>query len=345
MLAQPDRPETDPYLPADWDDVVRHGEINALTIKGFNTWFVYKTEQRGYEYQLATAFAAAHDLKLNIIIAPSADSLEAMLLRGEGEIIACNLPVNGLAPGLTPCGRLTVAEDDTTKVLAWAVRSTMPELAAAIDRWFESNDYPVPSAKDRHLFEHSKLPGDEPAPVIGNGQISVYDSLFRHYAVEIGWDWRLLASIAFQESKFFPDRTSREGAGGLMGIMPQTAESFGLPADSVYDPEANIRTAVRLIDRLNRSFAKIEDREERQKFIIASYNCGAGHIADARALAEKYGKNPDLWTDVEEFLKLKNLPEYYEDPVCHSGAFNAALTVYYLRGVIERTEYYTEIAN
>jgi membrane-bound lytic murein transglycosylase F len=344
LFVQSRRPKTDPFLPGDWDDITRRGEITILTVKGFNTWFVYKTEQRGYEYKLAEAFAKEHGLKLNVCPAPSTDSLAAMIKRGRGEIIAFNIPTDSLPTSLLPCGRITTDGDDTANIRSWATRRTLPVLAATLDRWFENHDFPVPSTRDRHLFEYSQLPGDEPAPVIGNGCISVYDSLFRHYAASIGWDWRLLASMAFQESKFHTDLTSREGAGGLMGIMPRTAEIFGLPADSIFDPEANLRTAARLIERLNSSFSNIENHDERQKFIIAAYNCGSGHIADARALAEKYGKNPNLWADTEEFLRLKNLPEYYDDPACHSGAFNAAQTIFYLRGVTERAEYYSEVA-
>lgn len=32
------------------------------------------------------------------------------------------------------------------------------------------------------------------------GKISHYDDLFRKYSKEIGWDWRMLASLAYTES-------------------------------------------------------------------------------------------------------------------------------------------------
>jgi membrane-bound lytic murein transglycosylase F len=66
---------------------------------------------------------------------------------------------------------------------------------------------------------------------------------------------------------------------------------------------------------LNRSFSTIENEDERIKFIVAAYNSGPGHVIDAQALAGKFGKNPQEWNEVEEYLKLKNLPEYYNDPV------------------------------
>jgi len=170
--------------------------------------------------------------------------------------------------------------------------------------------------------------------------ISVYDSLFMKYAKTIDWDWRLLAAISYRESGFNCDATTEDGSGGLMGIMTFTAKIFNLPLDSIIDPEANIRTAVLLLGRLDRRYSDIESVEERQKFIIAGYNAGIGHIADARALALKYGKNPDVWKDVEEYMLLKNEPEYYTDSVCVSGQFKGEQTRAYLADVLQLFEKY-----
>ena len=132
------------------------------------------------------------------------------------------------------------------------------------------------------------------------------------------------------------------GAAGLMGLMPKTAEANGLPIDSICDPEKNIKAATEYIKSLNRLFASIEPENERILFMLAAYNSGQGHISDAQALAEKYGKNPRKWEDVEEFLKLKELPEYYNDPVCKSGYFRGKETNRYVGSVIERWNYYRE---
>ncbi|GHT01962.1 hypothetical protein FACS189421_14540 [Bacteroidia bacterium] len=212
----------------------------------------------------------------------------------------------------------------------------------ALNLWFEENRNTTRyKAIIKRYFEMSKMPGDEPAPFISPHQISQYDPFFKEYAKPIHWDWRLLASIAFQESKFHTDRVSWAGATGLMGLMPRTAEAFGLPADSLDRPESSIRAATGLIKRLNRSFSSVEDTNERIKFILAGYNAGASHINDAQALAEKYGKNPYIWEgNVEEYLKLKSLPEYYNDPVCKQGYFRSTETISYVQNVMERWRYY-----
>lgn len=55
-------------------------------------------------------------------------------------------------------------------------------------------------------------------------------------------------------------------------------------------------------------FSQVADKNERIKFIIASYNSGPSHILDAMALAQKYGKNPYIWFDnVEVYLLEKEI--------------------------------------
>jgi membrane-bound lytic murein transglycosylase MltF len=94
-------------------------------------------------------------------------------------------------------------------------------------------------------------------------------------------DWLLLAAIAYQESNFYPDQISRMGASGLMGLMPKTAQQFGLSPDSLDHPESNIRTAAEVLRMLNRTFADTpEENDQRLQLVLASYNAGAGNIQD-----------------------------------------------------------------
>ncbi len=71
------------------------------------------------------------------------------------------------------------------------------------------------------------------------GKISPYDDFIKEYSQNINWDWRLLASLIYQESRFDPQAESWSGAFGLMQMMPETAESFGisytsLPKEQIY---------------------------------------------------------------------------------------------------------------
>jgi len=170
---------------------------------------------------------------------------------------------------------------------------------------------------------------------IPRGAISPFDHLFKKYATEIGWDWRLLAAIAFHESGFDSAQVSRRGASGLMQLMPRTAASFGLSRENITNPEKNIEAGVQYIKSLNLLFRKIEDQNERKKFILASYNSGPAHILDAMKLARKHGKNPYVWHEhVEVFLEKKSDPVYYNDEVVKYGRFRATETLRYVRNTL-----------
>lgn len=163
--------------------------------------------------------------------------------------------------------------------------------------------------------------------------ISPYDHIFRSYADTLGWDWKMLAAVAYVESKFDTSAVSAVGAQGLMQMMPQTARAMGIPKGMERDPEESVRAAVDYFAYLSRLFRRVPE-SERVHFILASYNAGYGHILDAMRLAEKYGKSRHIWNgNVETFLRLKSDSIYYTDSVCRNGKFTGIETTLFVRKV------------
>lgn len=163
--------------------------------------------------------------------------------------------------------------------------------------------------------------------------ISPYDSLFRVYADTIGWDWKMLAAVAYVESKFDTAAVSAVGAQGLMQIMPVTARAMGIPEGMEHDPDESIRAATDYFIYLSHIFRRVPE-EERINFVLAAYNAGFGHVHDAMRLANKYGKNRHVWNDnVETYLRLKNDSIYYTDSLCRNGRFMATETVLFVHRV------------
>ena len=226
---------------------------------------------------------------------------------------------------------------------SWAVSSSNQMLADSINAWSNSQ---ASGATDkqvlRRYFEMSKT-GFTGSPVsdakviasIKHAIISDYDAFFKQHAADNNLDWRFLAAIGWVESQFRPDVVSWAGARGIMQLMPRTARAFGLSIDQIDDPDRNIATAAKSIAHLDAILKrKVPDKVERQKFVLASYNAGIGHILDAIALARKYGKNPQLWNgNVAESLLLKSNPIYYNDSICKSGYFRGRQTVSYVANV------------
>ena len=166
------------------------------------------------------------------------------------------------------------------------------------------------------------------------GDISKYDAVIKKYAHKYGFDWRFVASIIYQETKFNTDLTGKGGSYGLMQLMPATMEYYGISETD--DEEANIRAGVQHLNSIRKSFDDIEDEEEKLYFLAASYNAGRGHIFDAQRLCTKYGANYQKWSDVAKYLLLKSKREIVADPLVKSGYFPGSHTVKYTQQVMER---------
>jgi len=225
----------------------------------------------------------------------------------------------------------------------WLIRRESVNLRKAIDQWGASPDNELLISNLNYKYLRNSLYFTQKKIKIPKGAISPYDHLFKKYAPEINWDWRLLAAVAFHESRFDSTQVSWAGAAGLMQLMPRTASNFGLTRKNIMNPEKNIEAGVQYIKSLNLTFSKIESKQERIKFILASYNSGPAHILDARALAEKYGKNKDVWFGhVEEFLLKKSEPTYYNDEVVKYGRFRGRITVDYVEKTLATYERYKQ---
>ncbi|MCF8370522.1 MAG: transporter substrate-binding domain-containing protein [Bacteroidales bacterium] len=230
--------------------------------------------------------------------------------------------------------------------LAWAVRKGDKDLLESVNAWLEDFKKTARYANTyKKYFKNARsanIVKSDYYSVMG-GKVSEFDDIFKEQSKVIDWDWRLLASLVYQESNFDPGVKSWAGAFGLMQLMPTTASRYGV--DSLSSPLQNINAGVQYIQWLDGILIdKISDPAERQKFVIASYNVGLGHILDARRLASKNGKNPDVWTDnVDYFILNKSDPQYYRDPVVKYGYCRGVETFNYVAEIYDRFNHYKNV--
>lgn len=229
--------------------------------------------------------------------------------------------------------------------MAWAVRKGSTTLLQELNTWLaDFTRSPKYKTIYNRYFESEKLATivESDFYAINTGKISPYDDYIRHYSQSLGWDWRLMASLIYQESRFKSNVTSWAGAWGLMQLMPTTAKRYGV--DTISSPRDQIRAGSEFIVWLNKQFEDISDEHERIKFILAAYNIGPGHIIDARNLARKNGADPDKWDNsVAQYLLYKADPKYFNDPVVKYGYCRGNETFRYVSEVLERYEHYRNI--
>ncbi len=230
--------------------------------------------------------------------------------------------------------------------IGWAVRKNAPELLLAVDQWLleekKGHDFNYiynkyfenPRSFNRRIRSEFYS--------LAEGRISQYDTLLKTHAARLGWDWRLLASMVYQESRFNPGATAWTGATGLMQLMPATAEELKVADPS--DPQQSLAGGVRYLEQLSRAFASVPDSLERVKFTLAAYNCGLGHVQDAQRLAAVRGVDPNCWEqNVDQMILALSYPKnYYHEAVQH-GYLRGVEPYRYVKQILERYRHYASL--
>jgi len=208
------------------------------------------------------------------------------------------------------------AWDDLTsgsKEIAFAVRPTNPKLKEAVDRFvkktYRGMEYNM--ARKRYFENPRKISEAKSERVGVGGQFSQYDELIKKYSAKYGLDWRLMAALAYQESRFDPTVKSWVGAIGLFQTMPTTAREMGF--ENPEDPEQSTHAGIKYVHYLLTRIDPSIPFKHRVRFAMAAYNAGLGHVEDAQRLAASMGLNPKKWfKNVETAMLLLEQPKHYK---------------------------------
>jgi len=175
------------------------------------------------------------------------------------------------------------------------------------------------------------------------------ESASRHFDTDDHLTVNTLEAVYGQESSFGTQMRER-GSGGAAGhfhLEKATAERYGLKVsrenDQRFDIDRASSAAARYLKDLDTTFGKkttvlkkegldsipVKSISERKKFILGAYNAGEGRVARAQRLAEQAGKNPRLWSDVQQFIaeagttsaKERETREYVEEVLRNEAEF------------------------
>ncbi|MFH1296935.1 MAG: transglycosylase SLT domain-containing protein [Bacteroidota bacterium] len=234
----------------------------------------------------------------------------------------------------------------TAYPMAWALNHSSDSLLTILDYWFDSiaskrllhktcqNIYQNPRVVNHFRSDYFSLV---------NNRISPWDEQLKHYSKLFWWDWRLVTSLMYSESNFVPGLTSHKNAYGLMQMIPETAEIYGLDTSS--SASHQIMAGIKYLKWIDRQLpAEIRDPRERASFTLAAYNVGIGRVLSLRKKAEEYGKDPNRWHgNVEYYL----LSRSHSDPYGHEDTLREFPVNYtmdgYVDGIINRYYHYLNL--
>lgn len=140
--------------------------------------------------------------------------------------------------------------------------------------------------------------------------LPLYEKTFRKAGKRYQTPWKLLAAQSYQESHWDPKATSFTGVRGMMMLTQTTAKGLGVK--NRLDPIESILAGAWYLADLRRRLPQSIKGPDRTWFALAAYNVGMTHIIDARKLAIKMGKNPDLWRHLQTVLPLLAREKYYK---------------------------------
>ncbi|WP_164503410.1 transporter substrate-binding domain-containing protein [Pleionea sediminis] len=402
--------------------------IRMITRNSPETYFLWRGELMGFDYDLMKEFSERHGLYLDVVVAETYEEMLKLLKQGKGDIIAAGIsrtekratesefsirynrvdeqivahnesvPIKTKSDlkGRTIWVRKSSAFWPTAKVLekdfgiiikaadeststelligqvankeidltiadsnliaieqsfrdslytpitlnedipwAYIVRKGNPQLLNAINAFirkeYRGTWYNV--VKNKYFSNESKKQEIRSERIISGSSLSPYDTIVKQHADPYDFDWRLIVSQMYQESRFNPKAQSHAGAVGLMQLLPRTAHELGYK--NLKKPEESIMAGIEYLNWTRERFEESLPPEERLFFALAAYNAGYGHVKDAQKIAKQLNLNPNKWFQNVEVAMLKlQQPKYYK--TVRFGYCRGSEPVDYVREIHQR---------
>lgn len=198
--------------------------------------------------------------------------------------------------------------------LAWAVNKNDLPLLEQINKFFlyanetallkQISDKYYPDIEGSNSFDIKKF------HKMIKTRLPKYKEIIIKESQKYGFDWKLVAALIYQESRFNPNARSFSNVRGLMQLTILTAQEMGI--DNRLKPSESIRAGIKYLDKMVKKFDYLEDSYQRILFGMASYNIGYGHVTDAMQLAKDMNLDETKWQDLKIVLPLLSKSKYYK---------------------------------
>lgn len=138
---------------------------------------------------------------------------------------------------------------------------------------------PMPPAETPALQPAGGIGGELTSPSQRQEErAATYADLFRRVGEQSGIDWRLLAALAYRESRMDPLALGRDGDMGLMQILPTTWDEFApqVAAGDPFDPRQNVQVAAAYLVYLQDFLLQLKTNDLR--WVLVAYNWGPENV-------------------------------------------------------------------
>ena len=285
--------------------------------------------ETGFSYELLNRFAKDNGCSVKIITGgrKTDSSFKDSLRLGKADILITHI-------GDEATGNDLNISHPINGCTAWLTSGKDLRSIRQINGWFSyfsSTDQYI-QMKNRYGFSTDPVRRAERGVMAAN--VSPYDNLLKKHAAELGWDWRMLAAVVYQESKFSINSRSHRGAMGLMQVMPQTAEKYDVM--NLMDPDENLKAGTAHLARLQRMYkSKGFSQDELIRFTLAAYNAGEGRIADCRNLAASLNMDNTIWDNIVNVIPLMREDAILDNENVKLGRFHGHETIAYVENIME----------
>ena len=292
--------------------------------------------ETGFHYELMHRFAQDNHCNIRIIAARRNENYIDSLKSSKVDIVITH------DKGITDADLTILNEMTDCSILVFNAQGT--DEIRQMDTWVgyikSSNQFN--DLKNRYTGNFN--PQKRAQKGVRSRIISPYDDLFKKYAKQLGWDWRMIAAVVYQESKFSISSHSHRGAQGLMQVMPQTGNYYGV--NNLLDPEQNIIAGTNHLKRLQRIFSKYDlTHDELIKFTLAAYNAGEGRIMDCRNFAYAKGYDNNNWDEIVKIIPLMRDDSILDEESVKLGKFQGYETIDYIESVLSHYQAICEITS
>lgn len=300
--------------------------------------FATKGYSIGFQYKLINKFTKQYNYSKKVIPPYSEYDFWEMLINSEIDILILDTSQDTIPSKYIPY----ILESYPIYDNVWIIKKGDIKLWERANFWLASfsktkefsslglqyyRSYKI----EKHLKKMSKT-----------DMISPYDKIIKDNSKLLGWDWRLLSALIYQESRFTMGAFSHKGAVGLMQIKPSTAKRYKI--EDIFNPTSNIKAGALHLRYLQSLYNKKGiDSLNSIKFTLAAYNAGEGRINSCIRFATALDKNYQIWDTVTTVIPLMRQIDAPTSDSLNVKRFNGKETINYVNNILKRYEEYKEV--